>query len=163
MKNRYLRYLIILFVSTNSIQVQAQVDFLRKQREETISKFSRAVGGTPLRIPLIFESDKSWSMLLVSDDSVKLGVDRVFLVDGTREDGDFNFNSDIYLVDSIKVIQEEIGCEYYAVVRCIKNDNRKIVPIDGYDYHIICRKINIDKYEDYPSRIKIPCEIIPLK
>jgi len=155
---RYKSIIIALLLFCIVIEAQSQ-DRIRTQREETVRLFSEAVGGTPVRTPLVFESDKSLSLLLVSNDSLSLRVDRVYLVDATRDD--FSFTRDIYLIDSIKVIHQEIGSQFKAVVSGLKDKKTNEFEIDAYLYHIIARKLNQNKYE-CPSNVSIPVTIIPL-
>lgn len=141
---------IAIVCSTCIVQAQSNDDeILREQREQTISNFRRAVEGDPITVPLYMESDPTWFLMPVSNDSVNLCVDRVYLVDGTKNLVDFE--RDIYHLDSIKVIERT----YLACISGIKNHETREVEIDGYMYRLI-QKINNNEYEGIPSSIRIP-------
>ena len=122
---------------------------LELSRKLTERNFSNATGGYLLSYPLIFESDPSLFWLLVSDDSTKKQINRVYLVDATHE---FRFERDIYSLDSVYYKPNEE--EPFSVVVSGINGIKKSYFIDGFMYHTII-KILTDKYE-IPSNIVVP-------
>ena len=127
---------------------------LELSRKLTERKFSIATGGYLLSYPLVFESDPSLFWLLVCDDSTKMQIDRVYLVDATHE---FSFERDIYSLDSVYYKPNEE--EPFSVVVSEINGIKKSYFIDGFMYHTII-KILTNKYE-IPSNIEIPVVKIP--
>ena len=122
---------------------------IEQSRMLTETKFSTATGGYVLSYPLIFESDPSLSWLLVCDDSTKMQIDRVYLVDATHE---FRFDRDIYSLDSVYYNPNEEGP--FRVVVSGKNGIKKSYLIDGFMFSTIV-EINKDSYK-FPSNIMIP-------
>jgi hypothetical protein len=116
--------------------------------KQTEIKFTQAIQGTPLVIPLPEESDPTLFLMPVSDNDTIPTVDRLYIVDGTREK--FSFERDIYKVDRIERTEETIK----AVVSSIYDGNERKYEIDGFLFHEIWL-INSDKWE-YSSNIKIP-------
>lgn len=127
---------------------------IEQSRMLTERKFSSATGGYLLSYPLVFESDPSLFWLLVCDDSTKMQIDRVYLVDATHE---FRFNRDIYSLDSVYYNPNEE--EPFSVVVSGNNGIKKSYFIDGFMYHTIL-EINKNKY-DFSSNIVIPVRKMP--
>lgn len=125
-------------------------------RKITERKFSVATGGYLLSYPLVFESDPSLFWLLVCDDSTKMQIDRIYLVDATHE---FRFDRDIYSLDSVFYNPNEE--RPLSVMVSGKNGMKKNYFIDGFMYNTIIQ-IHKNKYE-IPSNIKIPVLKIPSK
>lgn len=127
-----------------------------QSRKLTERKFSIATGGYLLSYPLVLESDPALFWLLVSDDSIKMQINRVYLVDATHE---FRFERDIYPLDSVYYKPNEE--EPFSIVVSGKSGIKKSYYIDGFMYHTII-KIHKNEFE-IPSNIVIPVKTIPTK
>ena len=123
-------------------------------RKQTEIRFIQAIQGIPLVIPLPEESDPTLFLMPASNDNNILKVDKMYLVDSTREK--FVFERDIYEIKHIERIDEteNSSCKYIAVVSNIQDKTQHEYEIDGFMYHQIW-KINHGEW-DYPSAIKIP-------
>ena len=122
-------------------------------RKQTEIRFAQAIQGIPLVTPLPEESDPTLFLMPVSNDNDTLKIDRLYLVDSTREE--FVFERDIYEMKHIERIgeTEDSSCKYIAVVSNILDKTQHEYEIDGYMYHLIW-KINNGEW-DYPSALKI--------
>lgn len=123
-------------------------------RKQTEIRFIQAIQGIPLVIPQPEESDPTLFLMPASNDNNILKVDKMYLVDSTREK--FVFERDIYEIKHIERIdeKEDSSCKYIAVVSNILDKTQHEYEIDGFMYHQIW-KINDGEW-DYPSAIKIP-------
>lgn len=142
--------------STLQVNDRRETHSLELSRKLTERKFSNATGGYLLSYPLVFESDPSLFWLLVSDDSTKMQINRVYLVDATHE---FRFERDIYPLDSVYFKPNEE--EPFSIVVSGKSGIKKSYYIDGFMYHTII-KIHKNEFE-IPSNIVIPVKTIPTK
>lgn len=150
------------------ISLNAQAQHLSKEDKEKVAAaehaLSQAVKGVPLRIALWWASDPAYFLLPVSNSQSKdsLAVDRLYIVDATHPES-FDYNSCIYAVDSLKIYNKEIGCDYKAVVHVLNDKTLKRfeIEIDGFMFHEIYRKINQNLY-DFSSRIRVPLKIVDL-
>lgn len=150
------------------ISLNAQAQHLSKEDKEKVAAaehaLSQAVKGAPLRIALWWASDPAYFLLPVSNSQSKdsLAVDRLYIVDATHPES-FDYNSCIYAVDSLKIYNKEIGCDYKAVVHVLNDKTLKRfeIEIDGFMFHEIYRKINQNLY-DFSSRIRVPLKIVDL-
>lgn len=150
------------------ISLNAQAQHLSKEYKEKVAAaehaLSQAVKGVPLRIALWWASDPAYFLLPVSNSQSKdsLAVDRLYIVDATHPES-FDYNSCIYAVDSLKIYNKEIGCDYKAVVHVLNDKTLKRfeIEIDGFMFHEIYRKINQNLY-DFSSRIRVPLKIVDL-
>ena len=139
--------------NTKQANDEGETHSLELSRKLTERQFSNATGGYLLSYPLVFESDPSLFWLLVCDDSTKMLIDRVYLVDATHE---FRFDRDIFSLDSVYYKPNEEGP--FSAVVSRKNGTRKSYIIDGFMYNTI---IEINKNEhEYPSNIAIPVKKI---
>lgn len=111
-------------------------------------KFAQAVQGTPLVIPRPEESDPTLFLMPVSNNDTIPTVDRVYLVDATRDT--FSFERDIYKIIRIERSEESI----IAVVSSVYDNRKYQFEIDGFLFHEIWL-INKNKWK-HPSNIKIP-------
>lgn len=166
MINQILKLFAIVITVVFSFNAQAQ--HLSKEDKEKVAAaehaLSQAVNGLPLSIPLFWLSDPAYFLMPVSNSQSKdsLAVDRIYIVDATHPES-FDYNS-IYGVDSLKIYNEEIGCNYAAVVHGLNDKTLKRfeIVIDGFMFHQIYRKINRNLY-DYPSRVQVPLKIVNLE
>lgn len=119
-------------------------------------RFSQAVQGNPLVVPLIEESDPSLILMPVSNDTSNFKVDRLYLVDTTREK--FDYARDIYNIDSFERIcisPEDSLFRTRAYVSNVHDKKYHMFSINGYMYKEILKIYN-GKW-DYP-----PATIIPI-
>ena len=166
MKNHIFGFPAIIIAVFISLNAQAQQ--LSKEDKEKVAAaelaLSQAVNGVPLRIALWWASDPAYFLLPVSNSQSKdsLAVDRLYIVDATHPES-FDYNSCIYAIDSLKKYNEEIGCNYAAVVHVLNDKTLKRfeIEIDGFMFHEIYRKINQNLY-DFSSRIRVPLKIVDL-
>ena len=157
MRKFYLFFLLILlFVSCGTpLNNERPVNEPKADsRTQTEIRFAQAIQGIPLVIPLPEESDSTLFLMPASNDNNILKVDKLYLVDSTREK--FVFERDIYEIKHIERIDEteDSSCKYIAVVSNVLDKTQHEYEINGYMYHLIW-KINNGKW-DYPSAIKIP-------
>lgn len=155
------KYILILFLVLLGISCETQYNTenpkdnsLEKSIKQTETRFSQAIHGIPLVIPLPEESDPTLFLMPVSNDKTDLSVDRIYLVDCLQEE--FVFERDIYKINYIERINEteESSVKYIAVVSSIENGSLYEYEIDAFTYHQI-RKINSNTWE-YKSNITIP-------
>lgn len=166
MKNQIFGFPAIMIAVFISLNARAQQ--LSKEDKEKVAAaelaLSQAVNGIPLSIPLFWLSDPTYFLMPVSNSQSKdsLAVDRVYIVDATHPES-FDYSC-IYAVDSLKIYNEEIGCNYVAVVHGLNDKTLKRfeIEIDGFMFHQIYRKINKNLY-DYPSKVKVPLKIVNLE
>lgn len=121
-------------------------------REDTEILFSIHTNGFPLVFPLVYESDPCLSLMLVSNDSTNLAVDRAYIVDTTQ--GGFDFLCDIYQLDSVKCFIDADGGHSKTIAIVSHYGTMHEFEIDGFIYSEII-KINKGKAE-FKSNITIP-------
>lgn len=156
MKIIFITFFALLFIgcegkSDNNEPVSALNNGPCKQTE---IRFTQAVKGTPLIIPLPEQSDPTLFLMPVSNNKDTLRVDRLYLVDCTQKE--FIYERDIYMINEIKKVNDvkDSIVKFIATVTSDKDASQHEYEIDGYTYHQI-RKINNGTW-DYKSNIKIP-------
>ena len=114
--------------------------------------FSIHTGGTPIVFPLVYESDPCLSLMLVSNDSINLAIDKVFIVDATGED--FRFDRDIHRLDSVKCLIDVDG-GYSKMIAIVSHEGiKREFEIDGFLYHKIL-EIN-NRRTKFRANVTIP-------
>jgi hypothetical protein len=167
MINHILKLFTIVIAVVFSFNAQAQ--HLSKEEKEQVAAaehaLSMAVNGMPLSIPLWWMSDPAYFLMPVSNSHSKdsLAVDRLYIVDATHLES-FDYNQCIFAVDSLKIYNKEVGCNYMAVVHGLNDmtSKRFEIEIDGFQFHVIYRKINKNLY-DFPSKVQVPLKIVNLE
>lgn len=157
MRKSFSFFLFVLLCTSCETQFKNEESItipMADSRKQTEIRFAQAIQGIPLVIPLPEESDPTLFLMPVSNDKDILKIDRLYLVDSTGEE--FDFERDIYEIKHIERIDEteNSSCKYIAVVSNIQDKTQHEYEIDGFMYHKIW-KINNGKW-DYPSAIKIP-------
>ena len=121
--------------------------------KEVERKFSMAVHGIPLIIPLPEESDPILSLMPVSEYKDNPEIDRLYLVDETQDE--FCFERDIYEVLWIVTKDSEESTKYTVVVKSLANDSLQEYELDEFLMHELYL-LNDDKWLKLKSNIKIP-------
>lgn len=126
-----------------------------ESRKELKKRFSEAVQGIPLTIPLIEESDPSLFLMPVSNGDDSLRVDRLYLVDTTGEK--FDFERDIYSIDSVDrmcIVEDSM----FRSIAFVSNKHKKSkYAINGVMFYEMMQIK--DNQWDYPSALKLPVTV----
>ncbi len=142
-------FLLIMFIGLSCKAQSNNTEYYR----QTEMKFAKAIQGTPLVIPLIDKSDATIFLMPVADTrDGSSTVDRVYLVDGMREE--FVYERDIYRIDRILKINDTENFKYVAVVNSIMDGSQHEYEIDAFMYRDI-KEINNGRWNRYPSNVKI--------
>lgn len=130
-----------------------------ESRKELKKRFSEAVQGIPLTIPLIEESDPSLFLMPVSNGDDSLRVDRLYLVDTRGEK--FDFERDVYRIDSVDrmCIVEDSMFRTIAFVSNIHDYKKRKYVINAFMFYDILQIK--DNQWDYPSALKLPVTVRP--
>lgn len=123
---------------------------LSQSIQNTELMLKKYTGGTPLVLPLIYESDPGVFIMPVSFDST-MHVDCTYLVDNSNPDIDFDGNRDIYIIDSIYYV-DDAERPFRVVVS--RGNIHKTYCIDSFQYREI-QKINRKTY-GFPVNTTIP-------
>ena len=133
MKRYYYYFLLVLLCSCNE-QIVFDKEEMRMDENSNTSikeverKFSKAIHGIPLIIPLPEESDPTLSLMPVSEYKDNPEIDRLYLVDETQDE--FCFERDIYEINYVIVMTEE--AKYTAVVSSLADDTQQEFDIDQF-------------------------------
>lgn len=126
-----------------------------ESRKELKKRFSEAVQGIPLTIPLIEESDPSLFLMPVSNGDDSLRVDRLYLVDTTGEK--FDFERDVYRIDSVDrmcIVEDSM----FRTIAFVSNKHKKSkYAINGVMFYEMMQIK--DNQWDYPSALKLPVTV----
>lgn len=125
---------------------------LSLSHEETKFLFSIYTGGTPIVFPLVYESDPCLSLMLVSNDSINLAIDKAYIVDATGDD--FRFNRDIHRLDTVKCFIDVDGGYSKMIAVVSRHGIQREFEIDGFLYHKIL-EIN-NRRTKFKANVTIP-------
>lgn len=152
-------FLLLILVGTSSCDTQLKKEDSKKTslaefHKEKENQIRQAIQGVPFVIPLPEESDPGLFLMPASNSNDSLKVDRLYLIDGTRDD--FVFERDIYEIKCIERtnVAEDSTYKNKALVLNVRYKTPHLFEIDGLMYHQIM-KINKGEW-DYPTAIKIP-------
>lgn len=103
-RNYYLFFLSFVLLGCRNLAYEYEVEEPKTALESSRLlrfRFAQAVHGTPLEVPLLYESDSSVFIMPVSYDKENIKIDRFYLVDYTNRNA-FSFEDDIYLINRIE-------------------------------------------------------------